>query len=446
MHQDLTNAESLQFGFKLPPEIDAAQVCRQQFTSNAATAFLPAQNQDGVFWNTGPHWAQLIPDLVNRDHVLDSSIQALCLMQISHIKQERWLLRSSLTFYDKALQAIQGALVQPSKAFRPEIFAAAMALATYELLQGSSVSENRGWMYHIEGASSYLNAFPELDACSFSHQLSFHFLETICIFDALGARRPSCSSTSRWWRSTVDRFGDHLYGALLRMITYPPTLLQQCDESMELPASVEANEKRSTFLQMSFHIETAFLDWFQTTTAQVLVCQRKDASTRQEALDSDSKTAEPDLSFTNSYLARLCLLYWSSMILLHESICDLLRNTETCAEPANFESSDRRNPLYDNSMLKHYMELSHAFAINIRQSVRYCLQPEAGVIGKTLILLPLWIARDHLEERNDRQARCCSDLLDQLGQSSLTFGLHVRKALRMPFPNDARDDSSAATA
>ena len=426
--QDLSNAESLNFGFKLPPEVNAAQVCRQQFTSNAATAFLPSQNRDSVLWDTGPHWAQLIPDLVNRDHVLDSSIQALCLMQISPIKQERWLLRSSLTFYDKALQAIKGALIQPTKAFRPEIFAAAMALATYELLQGSSVSENRGWMYHIEGASSYLNAFPELDVCSFSHQLSFHFLETIYIFDALGARRPSCFSTSIWWRSTVDRFGDHLYGALLRMITDLPTLLQQCDESMKLPSSVEANEKRSTLLQMAFHIETAFRDWFQTMTAQVSLCQHKDTSIRQETSDSESEIAQPELSFPNLYTARLLLLYRSSMILLYESICDLLRNPEACTEPANFKSSGRRNPLYDNSVLKHYMELSHAFAVNIRQSVRFCLQPEVGVIGKTLILLPLWIARNHLEERNDRQARCCSDLLDQLGQSNLTFGLHVRKS------------------
>ena len=295
MNQDSTNAESLKFGFELPPEINAAQACRQQFMSNAATAFLPAQNQNGVFWNTSPHWAQLIPDLVNRHPVLDSSIQALCLMQISHIKQERWLLRSSLNFYEKALQAIQGALIQPTKDFRLEIFAAAMARATYELLQGSSVSKNRGWMHHIEGASSYLNAFPEFDVCSFSPQLSFHFLETICIFDALGARRPSCFSSSRWWRSTVDRFGDHLYGALLRMITYLPTLLQQCDESMELPASGESHGKRLTLLQMAFRIETAFLDWFQSKLIQVSLCQRKDPPTLQETY-----------SWTDLFLYQFC--------------------------------------------------------------------------------------------------------------------------------------------
>lgn len=50
-------------------------------------------------------------------------------------------------------------------------------------------------MAHIEGATSYLNMFPDLNVCEFSHEACFHFLETICIFDALGARRPNCVSS-----------------------------------------------------------------------------------------------------------------------------------------------------------------------------------------------------------------------------------------------------------
>ena len=161
----------------IPPKINAAQVSCQQFASNAATAFLPTyQSPDAIFLETGPHCAQLVPDLVNRNDVLDSSIQALCLMQVSHVIPERWLFRSSLTFHDSALQALRGALAQPTNAFTIEIFAATMVLATYELLQGIDTSESRGWIYHIEGASSYLNAFPELEVCSFSHQILFHFL------------------------------------------------------------------------------------------------------------------------------------------------------------------------------------------------------------------------------------------------------------------------------
>ena len=225
-NRDPITIESFEYLFDLPPEINAAQVSRQQLTANAATAFLSVQEKKNtVSWEIGPHWSDMIPDLVNRNNILDSFIQALCLMQISHVKQERWLLRSSLMYYDRALQALQEALAQPIRAFRPDIFATVMALAIHELLQGSDGSQSRGWMHHIEGASSYLNAFPQLDVCSFSHQMSFHCVETICIFDSLGARRPSCFSTTKWWQNTVDRFGDQSYGTLLRMITFLPSVL-----------------------------------------------------------------------------------------------------------------------------------------------------------------------------------------------------------------------------
>lgn len=115
MTQDPTTVGSFTLLVEIPPEVIAAQVSRLQFTLNVTTAFLPAhQNRDAIAIETDPHWAQFIPDLVNRNEILDASIQALCLMQISHVKQERWLLRSSLTFYDKALQTLQGALARPS--------------------------------------------------------------------------------------------------------------------------------------------------------------------------------------------------------------------------------------------------------------------------------------------------------------------------------------------
>lgn len=425
--QDSTMFRSFKSLVELPPEINAAQVSRQQFTSNAATTFLPVQQgRDPVALETGPHWAQLIPDLVNINHVLDSSIQALCLMQIGHVKHERWLLQSSLTFYNRALQALQGVLAQPTKAFRAEIFAAAMVLAAYELLQGTDANESRGWMYHIEGASSYLNAFPELDVCSFGHQISFHFLETLCIFDALGARQPSCFSTSKWWRSTVDRIGDPIYGGLLRMITSLPTVLQQSDVLMELPASVEAYERWSTLLQMAFRMENAFLDWFQIMAAQLSLTQPTSASIQQE--NCNPETTQPGISFPNLYTARLYLLYWSSMILLYESIVELLRKLQGCSGTANIETCDLCDPLYNTSKLESYMGFSYLFATNIRQSVRFCLNPENGVIGKTLVLLPVWIARNHFQTCDDGQAHWCSALLDQLGQRNLTFGLRVRKS------------------
>lgn len=53
---------------EIPPEINAVR----------PTAFLPTvQNGDPLSLETGPHWAQLIPDLDNKNDVLDSTLPEL---------------------------------------------------------------------------------------------------------------------------------------------------------------------------------------------------------------------------------------------------------------------------------------------------------------------------------------------------------------------------------
>lgn len=178
------------------------------------------------------------------------------------------------------------------------------------------------------------------------------------------------------------------------MITFLPTILQQGDESLALPASVEAYERWSTLLPIAFRIEKAFLDWFQTTMTQLSLCQSTLVSSLRMTWGLDPQSAQPKITFPNIYTTRLFLLYWSSMILLCESIVDLLRSIEIFSEPANLESSDRHRPLYEFSMPENYIALSHKFATNIHKSVRFCVQTETGVVGKTFILLPLWMARD----------------------------------------------------
>lgn len=82
------------------------------------------------------------------------------------------------------------------------------------------------------------------------------------------------------------------------MITSLPAVLQQYDESLTLPASVEAYEKWSTLLRMALRMENAFLNGFQMNT--------------------DPKVQQLEVPFRNLYTARHYLLYWSSMILLYE--------------------------------------------------------------------------------------------------------------------------------
>ena len=150
-----------------------------------------------------------------------------------------------------------------------------MGLAAYELLQGQATTgeRGRGWMAHIEGATPYLNMYPDLNVYEFSHEACFHFLETICIFDALGARRPSCFSSSKWWRYSVDRLGDQGYEALLRMITTLPAVLEKADAAISLPPTAQAATTWTELLALCERLEDAFLDWFERNLGGNETCQ-----------------------------------------------------------------------------------------------------------------------------------------------------------------------------
>lgn len=396
----------------LPQEISAAHVSRQQLASNAVCAFSPVSQDCSI----GPHWSQTIPDLVNRDVILDFSIQALCLMQISHINQERWLLHRSLQYYDRALKALQRALARKTETFQQEIFAATMALGGYELLQGTN-ARGRGWLSHIEGATAYLKTFPSLNVCAFGQQLSFHFLETICIFDALGSRKPSHFSSSQWWRDSVDRYGGEAYGSLLRMLTTLPSVLEQCDSAASLPPTPEALEERTRLLRLCLRLENAFLAWHQRTL---------DSSNPPSPCPSPTPTSESrkrvgplqptpaTAPFQTLHTARLYLLYWSSTILLSESITTLLSTLHPSSFPLDVLSATT------------YTTTAHSLATSILGSVPFCLRPEHGIVGKTLVLLPLYIAGKHFSKMGDWEgARRCEDLLVGMGQGKLRFGVRV---------------------
>ena len=416
----------------LPQEINEAKVCRQQLSSNAISAFSPFTHETFSTSTSsrpfaGPHWSQIIPDLVNRNVILDSSIQALCIMQTGHVNQEQWLLQQSLHFYDKALKGLQGALARPQSSFQAELFASINVLATYEILQGRNMS-GKGWMYHIEGATKYLNMFPDMDVTTFSHQLAFHFLEMICIFDALGARRPACFSGSEWWKKSMDIYAGAVYGALLRMLTTLPDLLAQCDQALSLPSSDTTLRVWTQLLQRAYQTEAAFLEWYQELHKDDAVDLGSGAlawSAGDETVDYAEAIApaptQVDINFPSIGIARLYLLYWPSLILLYECIFALCQKIQLYDPSIGFDQA-----IHTNS----YTKISMTFASYICRSIPFCTVPDYGITGKSMAILPLYIAGSCFR-RNlyFRQARECEDWLDRMGYGGMTFGLKVKKGL-----------------
>ncbi len=403
-------SQDYHFPFFLPQEVNAAQMSLQQFECNAVSAFVPSCSSAEI----GPHWSQMMPSLVNTNHTLDLSIQAICLMQMSYVTREHHLINSSISLYSRALRRLRNAIAKPSSEFSFEIFAATLTLSAYELLQGNTPGQGHGWMFHVEGATSYLNKFQSIPCeTSASRQISFHFLETICIFDALGARRPSPFSTTKRWQNSVDQFSDEVYGALLRVVTTLPTILEQSDEAAKLSTDVEAVATWQRLVDSCVRLETALAAWFERTKRQIKAFRLVAMVLTQEM------GTHTDIGFPNLYIARLYLLYWSSLILLLHSMATLQRK---------LDSSTLGSTTVTLLGPRERTSQTHSFALNVSRSVHYCLQPRHGLVGKSVVLLPLWVITNFFRDCGDVEAKAwCDGVLEGLGQRDLSFGLGLKQ-------------------
>lgn len=398
----------------LPPAISGAIVSRQQFVSNSAQIFLPGNpKQPGLCMDIGPHWAQTVPDLINKCDVLDASVQALCLLQTARAERQRWLFEASRFYYGDALKRLNVALSEPRKPFRREVFSTALVLETYELFNGTIDGQGTGWKYHIQGASSYLSKFSSHDNI-LNDQLSFHFLETVCVFDAFRSRKAAPFARTHWWGDSLRKFGGDSYGPLLHLTALVPSLMEESDDLLSSPSSAPSLENALNILERGHSLEDRLSSWLDHTATVVPNFAYNEAFPdlmTTPAIGSE----QSELSFPNLYVARLYLLYWSSIVALHGVIFSVTKTLQQSFENTGKGTSRSPWALKSDALFHNSEDQATRFALNIRRSVKFCLQPSHGIVGRGLILLPIWLAEVHFEWRIPEEAQYCRQVLKDLG-------------------------------
>ena len=399
------DAQAIALWIQLPAQISHAQLSRQQFVSNCLSAFR-LESCPTSAGKTGPHWCETLPGIVNKDNTLDLSIQVVCLMQISNVNCERWILEEARFYYGEALRSLSRRL--PKKEYSEEVFIAMMTLGGYELLQGKNAN-GTGWLIHHRAATKYLRKLSDSRGGFLpNNRAMFHFLETFCVFDALGGRKPSYFSASQAWSQSLDRFGGRTYGPLLRLLTDIPALLERHDKYVSMEQSVDSFVARSELLEECLKLEDGFREWHEHSFRHL------------PELWSASGTGE--LSFETEYsrlfIIRVHLLYWTALVLLLDTTASLFESMHgNTIVPGLLEQS---------VMLKDHTTRSNQYATYIRWSASFCLMPEHGLVGKTLLLLPIWVARNHFEHVHYwEETDMCNGVLDILGQRNMRFGLVV---------------------
>jgi hypothetical protein len=124
----------------LPSQVFATNLSREQFVGHFLSVFKPAISKESEYDRSiAVHWIQILPDLVNRNQVLDLSLQAFCAMQLGRANGDRNLCNASLNFYGMALRALRRILSRPQHMFSEYIFTAATVLGTHEVCNTAQI-------------------------------------------------------------------------------------------------------------------------------------------------------------------------------------------------------------------------------------------------------------------------------------------------------------------
>ena len=396
-------------------EINSAQVSQRQFVVNTSTLFIPEtefqRNQAG---DLGPHWAARISVCVATTCIImDQSLQAVCLLQLAHLNLSRDFLMISRYYYTQALQKLRLLSHSPETYWR-ELFICTMILGVYETFDGTG-DRHAGMRCHLQGATTYLRKFTQFDE-SLTDNFYYNYLEMACIHNALRERKASPLSTSMWWSCTIDMYAGKTYGHLLRLITPLPALLERFDYLKGSPSNLGTQSAKSTLLDECFALEDRFKDWFEETLHLVEDFEFDDAGDSAIVYNLPRpRRSDVQYSFPNLWIARLYSLYWTSVILLAETMSALFR--DLFKQPAHTMSDSVTWALGDAVVLHDMMAQAKLFATNIRRSVPFCLRPCTGLLGRSIILLPLQVAAKHFQQADEEQARWCSAVLSRMGQN-----------------------------
>ncbi len=387
---------------RLPREVDSAMLTRRQFVANTSTLFVPPDQGElhGVV-NLGPHWAKSVVFMGVPSDIVEQSLHPLCLLQIAHLKQDRNLLSASRYYYGQALRALRMCCRLANVVWR-ELFMCAMILGTYELFNGTGDC-CVGWQCHVDGASSYLRRFARFDE-SMTDISYFYYLEAVCIFNPLRERKSSRWSMSTWWRRSIDKYAGETYGSLLRLITPLPAYLEHFDYLANLPSDKDTQNREIVLLNHGCILENQLRTWFENTAKHVPSFSYEEFADSCVPLDTATLVpSDVQYSFPSLWVARLYLLYWASVILLLEAMTALVIDI--------FEGTARKpnspSPACDlgrSSLLEDVNTQTKMFATQIRRSTAFCLRPCNGLLGKSIVLLPLGVAQKHLRDIDAEQA------------------------------------------
>ncbi|KAF1994532.1 hypothetical protein P154DRAFT_624623 [Amniculicola lignicola CBS 123094] len=307
-----------------------------------------------------------LPRLYVQDDALKVALLAIASAVMGKETGDQALIAQGRALYGRGLQEMANALKDPDRAQSEALLAVPRVMGLFEILFGADMNvqlQARSWRSHAEGELSMMMIRgPAAHQSGMAHQLFVDGRQNP-IIASVRTRKATILNTPAWknipWATQPKIPKDTLIDIFAEM----PGLLEQ-------------------MIQLPNHRIAASI---------ISACQRIDQDLEHWATTHESLTYTPTteaptpITFPNLATAHLSLLYWTTSILLYQSLAAALSSTTptTTLTPLPHSPLNRaRNPRF--------------YAHCITRSVAYCFNPLHGIFGASIIAFPIGMTLFHM--------------------------------------------------
>ncbi|KFY81030.1 hypothetical protein V499_00189 [Pseudogymnoascus sp. VKM F-103] len=363
------------------------------------------------------NWVCSLPDLSNREPILDSALAALCLAHIGKTQQDEHALRMARLSYGSALKHFQAAVVRGRR--DANILSAINCLCIYELYD-SALSNAIGFIKHIQGGHLVASDLYPNDQTPLSEINSFHIFRTMMIYNSFAARK-ACSLAQ--YRRPVPQQSDLVFPDVLEGLEDTtiqiPKLVEQSDLLLHSPYTIESrllcSDIISQWRTLTYQLNNWYFQLYKNYEAPFEYYK-----TELYASSYHSVRFGSPFTFSSYWIAQSLMHYWAGQVLLCDALAQAiswLRHENTMHPLDSFTLGPL--PLLTSPSEQAYQDASIelAFSSNltlcaalIEQSqdraartalkgVQYVSAEELGTLSYLRSCSPLYIAMQHFQKK-----------------------------------------------
>ncbi|KAI9744123.1 MAG: hypothetical protein M1818_002275 [Claussenomyces sp. TS43310] len=368
---------------------------RQQFLGQFLSTYVPDSNSAALGGPLhGTTWLVLIPGLAELTKALDSSLLSISIARLSRMKGDQQLLLDSLKFYGQGLRDLQQALQDPALMYREETLAACMALSMYEVVECSTESRI-GWASHSDGCARLIRLRgAAAHASGLAHQVFLSF-RTQGIIKAIQDRRSTYLADPEWTTQVWKEIPKTPLDQLLDIMAGLPSVLELADQIQGRKARIPLLLQ---VINSCWNLDVIFQNFdeqFRNKFSSPLY--RPEFSTLPNDADDTEfgKVFPIAFRFVDLQTAHICMLYWTSLIILWSNLGDMYRLIDSMQSTNHPELDEINGDMCSQiSQLRPFGQRIEqvSLARNICQSIEFCLRDEFRAFGAGIIVIPLYIS------------------------------------------------------